>query len=93
MPNVARYRAGVRALLRGIPSSFLTSRILERYADLRRQPRAPHGAGLIGDIDPRIAATALVRDPTVVSLEHHFERISGLRVRVLDTTSVLARQP
>jgi predicted nucleic acid-binding protein len=42
---------------------FLTYPILERYTDLRRSLRKPHGKGLIGDIDTLIAATALEAIP------------------------------
>jgi predicted nucleic acid-binding protein len=51
--------AHLRTLLGEVYPYFLTYRILERYADLRRSLRPPHSPGLIGDIDTLIAATAL----------------------------------
>lgn len=58
-PDFLTLHTQLRRLLRQIYPYFLTYRILERYADLRRSLRRPHGAGLIGDIDTLIAATAL----------------------------------
>src|SRR6266446_4314263 len=43
--------AHLRTLLGEVYPYFLTYRILERYADLRRSLRPPHGPGLIGDIE------------------------------------------
>ena len=57
----------------------LTYPILERYADLRRSMRQPHGKGLIGDIDTLIAATALEHDLTLVTIDRDFERVSNLK--------------
>jgi predicted nucleic acid-binding protein len=54
---------GLRGLLGAIYPYFLTYSILERYAEIRRTLRPPHGSGLIGDIDTLIAATALERAP------------------------------
>ena len=54
---------GLKGLLGAIYPYFLTYAILERYADIRRALRPPHGPGLIGDIDTLIAATALERVP------------------------------
>ena len=51
----------LKELLASITPYFLTYSILERYADIRRALRKPHGAGRIGDIDTLIAATALER--------------------------------
>ena len=56
-------------------------RIMERYADLRRQMR--WSGGLIGDIDTLIAATALARRLTVVTRDSNFQRVPGLSVRVI----------
>jgi predicted nucleic acid-binding protein len=55
------------------------------YADIRRAMRAPHGPGLIGDVDTLIAATALERNLTVVTLDQDFTRVPGLRVQLLET--------
>jgi len=73
----------LRRLLRSVYPFFVSYRIMERYADLRRQMRPPHGPGLIGDIDTLIAATALQRNLTVVTLDHDFRRVPGLKVMVL----------
>ncbi len=79
----SRRQADLRTLLREVYTYFLTYRILERYADIRRQLRPPHGPGLIGDIDTLIAATALERNLTVVTMDSDYQRVPGLRVMVL----------
>jgi predicted nucleic acid-binding protein len=76
----ARY-LGLRSLLGAIYPYFLTYAILERYAEIRRTLRPPHGPGLIGDIDTLIAATALERNLTVVTTDSDYERVPGLKVR------------
>jgi predicted nucleic acid-binding protein len=76
----ARY-LGLRSLLGAIYPYFLTYAILERYAEIRRTLRPPHGPGLIGDIDTLIAATALERNLTVVTTDRDYERVPGLKVR------------
>ena len=63
-----------RCLAKPTPT-LLTYRILERYADLRRSLRPPHGPGSIGDIDALIAATALERNLTVVTIDTDFQRV------------------
>lgn len=75
-----RRRAELRDLLRRITPYRPTYPILERYAELRRTMRPPHGPGLIGDIDTLIAATALEHNLTVVTLDSDFTRVSGLLV-------------
>ena len=72
---------GLRGLLGAIYPYFLTYSILERYAEIRRTLRPPHGPGLIGDIDTLIAATALERNLTVVTTDGDYERVPGLKVR------------
>ena len=62
---------------------FLTYSILEHYADLRRLLRSSYGAGLIGDIDTLIAATALERNLAVVTADRDFERVPGLQVKLI----------
>ena len=85
--------AHLRTLLGEVYPYFLTYRILERYADLRRSLRPPHGPGLIGDMDTLIAATALERHLTVVTIDTDFQRVPNLRVILLSrsTMQVLAR--
>jgi len=77
-----RYRQ-LRELLRGVFPYFLTYPIPERYADIRRQLRKPQGPGLIGDIDTLIAATALEGDLIVVTADADFERVPGLKMRLI----------
>jgi predicted nucleic acid-binding protein len=79
-PQFPRHHQALRTLLRGVYPYFLTYRILERYAQIRRQLRPPHGPGLIGDIDTLIAATALERNLTLVTTDADFERVPELRI-------------
>ena len=78
-----RYLA-LQSTLQDIVPHALTFAIMERYADLRRQMRPPHGAGLIGDIDTLIAATALEYDLTVVTMDADFQRVPGLKVQLVN---------
>ena len=90
-PDFVTLHTQLRRLLRHIYPYFLTYRILERYADLRRSLRRPYGAGLIGDIDTLIAATALERNLTVVTIDTDFQRVHNLRVLLsLSTMQVLS---
>jgi predicted nucleic acid-binding protein len=92
-PDFIPLHTQLRRLLRHIYPYFLTYRILERYADLRRSLRPPYGPGLIGDIDTLIAATALERNLTVVTIDTDFQRVPNLRVILLSraTMQVLSR--
>jgi predicted nucleic acid-binding protein len=58
----------------------LTYSSMERYAEIRRAMRPPHGPGLIGDIDILIAATALDNGLTHVTTDSDFTRVPGLSV-------------
>ena len=78
----------LRTLLGEVYPYFLTYRILERYAGLRRSLRPPHGPGLIGDIDTLIAATALERNLTVVTIDTDFQRVPNLRVILLSRSTM-----
>ncbi|MBI2907244.1 MAG: type II toxin-antitoxin system VapC family toxin [Chloroflexi bacterium] len=80
-PDFLRRHTELRRLLREIYPYFLTYPILDRYVDLRRQMRP--STGLIGDIDTLIAATALERDLTVVTIDKDFERVPGIKVALL----------
>jgi tRNA(fMet)-specific endonuclease VapC len=73
----------LRTLLREIYPYFLTRGIAERYAQIRRQLRPPHGPGLIGDIDTLIAATALERGLTLVTADGDFSRVPGLKIQLI----------
>ena len=66
--------------------------IVERHADMRRSLRRPHSPGLFGNIDTLIAATALERHLTAVTIDTDFQRVSDLRVILLSrsTTQVLS---
>jgi predicted nucleic acid-binding protein len=79
----AQRQSELRTLFGEIYPYDLTYRILERYAELRRQMRAPHGTGLIGDVDTLIAATALERNLTVVTMDQDFQRVPSLKVMLL----------
>jgi predicted nucleic acid-binding protein len=84
LPNSAKRQQELRQLLREIYQYFLTYPILERYDDLRRQLRPPHGNGLIGDMDTLIAATALERNLTIVTADHDFERVPHLKLQLVN---------
>ena len=81
-PDFERLRGALRMLLGEIYPYALNYPILERYADIRRTLRPPHGPGLIGDVDTMIAATALERDLTLVTMDSDFQRVSGLDVQL-----------
>ena len=87
-PDFLTLHTQLRRLLRHIYPYFLTYRILERYADLRRSLRRPYGPGLIGDIDTLIAATALERNLTVVTIDTDFQRVPNLRVILLSRATM-----
>ncbi len=79
-PDYARRAADLRTLLRKVHPYALTYTQLEKYADLRRAMRPPHGPGLIGDIDTLIAATALHYGLILVTTDSDFKRVPGLRL-------------
>jgi predicted nucleic acid-binding protein len=81
----------LHTLLGEVYPYFLTYPILERYADIRRRLRKPHGKGLIGDIDTLIAATALERNLTVVTIDTDFQRVPDLKVILLAPTTMQVR--
>jgi predicted nucleic acid-binding protein len=84
LPSYEPHHAGLQALLGSVHPYILTYSILGRYADLRRQLR--RGPGLIGDIDTLIAATALERNLTVVTMDRDFQRVPELKVMLLPRT-------
>ncbi len=83
LSHPSQRQADLPTLLSEVYLYFLTYRILESYADIRRQLRPPHGPGLIGDIDTLIAATALERNLTVVTMDSDYQRVPGLSVILL----------
>jgi predicted nucleic acid-binding protein len=90
--DAQRRQLQLRTLLGEVYPYFLTYPILEWYTDIRRSLRKPHGNGLIGDIDTLIAATALERNLTVVTIDKDFQRVPNLKVILLSpsTLKVLA---
>ena len=58
------------------------SRILERYADIRRTLRLLHKD--IGDIGSLIAATALEHDLTLLSIDTDFDRVPHLKWKLVN---------
>ena len=77
-PDYPAHLQALHHLMEGVRPFFLTYPILRRYADLRLTLR-PQGQ-LIGDVDTLIAATALERHLTLVTLDGDFARIPGLSV-------------
>ncbi len=82
-PNFRHRHAQLRDLLSEISPYFLTYSIVERYAEIRRQLRQPRGPGLIGDIDTLIAATAIERSLTLVTVDTDFKRVPDLKLMLL----------
>lgn len=74
----------LKTLLQVIYPYFLTYSILERYGIIRRALRPPYGKGLIGDMDTLIAATAIERSLTLVTTDHDFERVPGLKIKIIN---------
>lgn len=56
-PDAPKRLIALRTLLKKVYPYPLTYSSLERYAEIRRAMRPPHGSGLIGDIDTLIVAT------------------------------------
>lgn len=81
----------MRTLLQEVQAYGLTYTVMERYAELRRMMRPPHGLGLIGDVDTLIAATALERNLTVVTIDTDFQRIPGLQVMLIPRSQLRPR--
>jgi predicted nucleic acid-binding protein len=90
--DASNRQSQLRTLLGEVYPYFLTYPILERYADIRRRLRKLHGKGLVGDIDTLIAATALERNLTVVTIDTGFQRVPNLKVILLSpvTMKILA---
>ena len=82
-PDSVRRQTELRAILQQIYPYGLSYLVLEKYAELRRMLRPPHGPGLIGDIDTLIAATALVYDLTLVTTDSDYTRVPQLDLMLL----------
>jgi predicted nucleic acid-binding protein len=76
----AHYHSVLRNLLRGVYPYYLTLPILERYAEIRLFLRR---GNLIEDVDTLIAATALERNLTLVTIDPDFQRVPDLKVMLL----------
>lgn len=72
----------LHTMLNEIPPFPLTYAVLDRYADIRRTLRPLHQD--IGDIDSLIAATAIEEHLTLVTIDHDFERVPHLKVKLID---------
>jgi predicted nucleic acid-binding protein len=83
-----RREAELREVLRDVHPYYLTYPILQRYGALRRAMRPPLGSGIIGDVDTLIAATALERGCTLVTLDSDFTRVPSLRVMRIDRAAL-----
>ena len=90
-PNFPQRHADLLALLSEVYPYLPIYAVMDRYADVRRQLRPPHGPGLIGDVDTIIAATALVYDLTLVTTDTDFMRVPGLKLMLLDRTTFTQR--
>lgn len=82
-PDGPARRRQLRELLWAIRPYALTYATLERYGELRRRLRPPHGPGLIGDLDTLLAATALERGLAIVTTDGDFRRVPALEVIVV----------
>lgn len=86
-PHYAQLQADTRGFLaKQVKPLSVTYAIGERYATIRRSMRLQ--GGLIGDIDTCIAATALVNDLTVVTIDSDFTRVPGLSVQLLSKAEI-----
>jgi len=70
----------LRNLLKGVYPYYLTLPIMERYAEIRLALRR---GNLIGDVDTLIAATAIERNLTLVTIDPDFQRVPNLKVMLL----------
>jgi len=88
LPHVQKRSLELRQLMREIYPYFLTYPILDRYAEIRRTLRPPHGKGLIGDMDTLIAATARERNLTIITADRDFERVPHLKMQLVNLKAV-----
>ena len=84
LPAFLEYKDRLQQLfaLNQITPYPLTYPILERYADIRRILRPLHKD--IGDIDALIAATALEEDLILLTIDHDYERVPGLKYELVN---------
>ena len=76
-------------LLKEIMPFFITYPIMRRYGEIRRMLR-PINA-LVGDVDTLIAATALERDLTVVTVDGDFQRVPALKLMLVPRAQLAQR--
>lgn len=87
MSNYRGLHDDLRRQLRWIRPLPITYAIMELYADIRLQMRAPRGTGVLSDSDILIAATALHYHLTVITANvKDFRRVPGLSYEELRTT-------
>ena len=89
-PDFTDRAAALRRILRGVPPYVLTYAIMDRYAAVRLRLREPYGAGLIGDVDTLIAATAPERGLTVVAIDNDVQAVPNLSTLLLDRQTLRA---
>ncbi len=86
MPNYGALHDDLRRQLRSIKPLPITYAIMELYADLRLQMRAPRGLGVLSDSDTLIAATAIRYGLTVITANvKDFRRAPALSYEELRT--------
>jgi predicted nucleic acid-binding protein len=83
LPNFPQRHATLLEILGAVHVFHATISIFDRYAEIRRALRPPHGPGLIGDMDTLIAATAVHRNLTLVTTDSDFERVPDLQTMVV----------
>lgn len=84
MHDYAERHARLLEILTLIRPRHLNLGTMERYAEIRRSLRRPHGPGLIGDIDTLIAATAIELNLVLVTADSDFERVPGINLRMVN---------
>ena len=88
-PYFQQLQQGIRGILHHqVRLLYPTYAVCEYYATLRRTMRllrTPSGqpAGLIGDMDTMIAATALAHGLTLITIDSDFTRVPGLSHQVV----------
>lgn len=96
-PHFQQLQAGLRGILHEqVKRLYPTYAVCEQYAMLRRTmrlSRTPTGqpAGLIGDMDTMIAATALAHGLTVITIDGDFTRVPGLSLQLLTLAELRSR--
>lgn len=79
-PNYKNHHLALKKLLKDLSHYSLSVAIVERYAEIRLSLRK---GKLIGDMDTLIAATALERNLTLVTIDPDFKRVPKLKLILL----------